>query len=156
MFFIHFNDDILLYNLLYNGSYIHKSIKNFEFWIDFFNSTNFSIKQFLGLFQSNDFLICLDLVFNNIRKFYNFLHDQARESIPYRTGQYGRYIPYRSLKQYRNTCFILVQIPVIPGCSGYTGRNIMLQLKKSYRTRIWLSKQKERKIFRSSISLLFQ
>ena len=48
--------------------------------------------------------ICLDLVFNNIRKFYSFLHDQARESIPYRTGRYDRYIPYRSLKQYKNTC----------------------------------------------------
>ena len=51
--------------------------------------------------------------------------------IPYRTG---RYIPYRSLKRYKNTCFVPVQIPVLPGCSGYTGRNIMLRLKNSYRT----------------------
>ena len=73
------------------------------------------ISSILQISLSNNFLvysnpmifsnkICLDLVFNNIRKFYSFLHDQARESIPYRTGQYDRYIPYRSLKQYKNTC----------------------------------------------------
>ena len=106
MFFIQFNDDILIYNLLYNGSYIHKSIKILNFEL---------ISSILQISLSNNFLvysnpmifsdkICLDLVFNNIRKFYSFLHDQARESIPYRTGRYGRYIPYRSLKLYRNTC----------------------------------------------------
>ena len=116
MFFIHFNDDILLYNLLYNWSYIHKSIKILNFEL---------ISSILQISLSNNFLvysnpmifsdkICLDFVFNNIRKFYSFLHDQARESIPYRTGRYGRYIPYRSLKLYRNTCVSFQLYWVVP------------------------------------------
>ena len=79
MFFIHFNDDILIYNLLYNGSYIHKSIKilNFEFISSILQippSNNFSVYSNPMVFS---YKICLDLVLNNIRKFYNLLHNQG-------------------------------------------------------------------------------
>ena len=129
MFFIHFNDDILLYNLLYNGSYIHKSIKNFEFWIDFFNSTNFSIKQFLGLFQSNDFLQ-QDMPWFGLQQYKKILQFPTRPSKGVDTVPYRPVRPVYSLPELKtiqkHMCFILVQIPVIPGCSSYTGRNIML------------------------------
>ena len=79
MFFIQFNDDILIYNLLYNGSYIHKSIKilNFEFISSILQiplSNNFSVYSNPMVFS---YKICLDLVLNNIRKFYSFLHNQG-------------------------------------------------------------------------------
>ena len=63
----------------YNGSCIHISIKIFNFEL---------ISSILQIPLSNNFLvysnpmifsdkICLDLVYNNIRKFYSFLHDQG-------------------------------------------------------------------------------
>ena len=69
MFFIQFNDDILIYNLLYNGSYIHKSIKilNFELISSILQiplSNNFLVYSNPMIFSDK---ICLDLVSNNIK-----------------------------------------------------------------------------------------
>ena len=79
---------------------------------------------------------------------------RARKLIQYRTGQYGQYFSLLELKTVqKHMNFILVQIPVIPGCSDYTKRNIIFRPEKSYHTETWFSDQKERKIFKSNISL---
>ena len=51
------------------------------------------------------------------------------KSVPYRTDRYGRYIPYRSLKRYRNTCVsfrfeyrLYRVVPAIPDEISYFGR----------------------------------
>ena len=66
------------------------------------------------------------------------------KSVSYRTGRYGRYIPYRSLKRYRNTCVsfrfkyrLYWIVPAIPDEISYfvrknhTGPEHNFQIKKN-------------------------
>ena len=67
----------------------------------------------------------------------------SRKSTLYRTGQYGRYIPYRSLKRYKNTCVSFQfkhrskrVVPAIPneiscfGRKNHTGLKHDFQIKR--------------------------
>ena len=59
-----------------------------------------------------------------------------RKLIPYRTGRYGRYIPYQPVNRYRlPSCFVSEKIPIVPASYRSYQRNPAILAGNGYQVK---------------------